>query len=299
MDRNRMEIHMTARALPTLFLLAALALPAAAPAAEPKLGWADAAELSYVATGGNAEAETLGFRNLLTRTWTDARFSLEAAGLRADTTTKTFVVEGTFPDFRVIEVEDSKVTAENYLLRARYEHDFAGAWYGFGGAGWERNKFAGFDNRTSVVGGAGRTWFADGDDKLRTDLGLSYTREESTFRVRSGTRLAEVSDEWLGARFTADYAKRLTATTTLTNLLLVDQNLDDTEDLRADMTTAVAVKMSENLALKASLQLLFDNQPGLIGVTVPGAPGSGGSGRVVFERDELDHMLSVSLVVNL
>lgn len=291
---------MTGRALPTALLLAALAGPTALHADEPKLGWADSAELTYVSTGGNSEAETLGFRNLLTHTWADARFSLEAAGLRAETTTKTFAVEGTFPTFRVIEIEDSNVTAENYLLRARYEHDFAGAWYWFGGAGWERNQFAGFDSRTSIVGGAGRTWFAAGDDKWRTDLGLTYTREESTFRVRRGTRLVEVSDESLGARFTSDYAKRLTPTTLFTNLLLVDENLDDSEDLRADMTTAIAVKMSERpaLALKASLQLLFDNQPGLIGVTVPGAPGSGGGGLVQFERDELDHVLSVALVVS-
>lgn len=291
---------MTGRILATSLLVTALALPAALRAEEPKLGWADTAELTYVATGGNAEAETLGFRNLLTRTWADARFSLEAAGLRAETTTQTFVVEGAFPDFRVREVEDSNVTAENYLLRARYEHDFAGAWYWFGGAGWERNQFAGFDSRTSIVGGAGRTWFAKDDDKWRTDLGLTYTREESTFRVRRGPRLVRESEESAGARFTSDYAKRLTPTTLFTNLLLVDENLDDSEDLRADMTTAIAVKMSERpaLALKASLQLLFDNQPGLIGVTVPGAPGSGGDGRFVFERDDLDHVLSVALVVS-
>ena len=54
---------------------------------EKKLGWGDSAEVSFVTTNGNAEANTLGLRNVLTRTWDDALFSFEAAALRATTGT--------------------------------------------------------------------------------------------------------------------------------------------------------------------------------------------------------------------
>lgn len=283
---------------PIVCLLGAAALAAPAAAEEPKLGWADAAELTFVATDGNAEAQTLGFRNLLTHTAPRARFSLEAAGLRAETTTTTFRVEGTAPDFRVVEDSQSNVTSESYLLRGRYEYDLSERWYGFGGAGWERNQFAGFDSRQSVVAGLGRTWFASDEAKLRTDLGATYTREESTLRIRRGTREVRLESESLGARFSSDFLRKITPSTTYTNVLFIDQNLDDSDDLRADMTNALAVAINKTLALKVSLQLLFDNQPGLIGIVVPGEPGSGGDGRIVIERDDLDSVLSVALVMN-
>lgn len=283
---------------PIACLLGMSALVAPVSAEEPKLGWADAAELTFVATDGNAEAQTLGFRNLLTHTAPRARFSLEAAGLRAETTTTTFRVEGTAPDFRVVEDSQSNVTSESYLLRGRYEYDLSERWYGFGGAGWERNQFAGFDSRYSVVAGLGRTWFATDESKLRTDLGATYTREESTLRIRRGTREVRLESESLGARFSSDFLQKITPSTTYTNVLFIDQNLDDSDDLRADMTNALAVAINKTLALKASLQLLYDNQPGLIGIVVPGEPGSGGDGRIVIERDDLDSVLSVALVVN-
>lgn len=283
---------------PIVGLLGAAVLAAPASTQETRLGWADTAELTFVATDGNAEAQTLGFRNRLTHTAPRARFSLEAAGLRAETTTTTFRAEGTAPDFRIVEDRQAEVTSESYLLRGRYEYDFTERWYGFGGAGWERNQFAGFDNRYSVVAGGGRTWFATDETKLRTDLGATYTREESTLRIRRGTREVRLVDESLGARFSLDFLRRLTPSTTYTNVTYLDQNLDDTDDLRADMTQALAVSINETLALKVSLQLLYDNQPGLIGIVVPGEPGSGGSGRIVIERDELDSVLSVALVVN-
>ena len=49
----------------------------AAWAEEPKIGWSDQAELSYVLTAGNSESTTLGFKNELKRTWEAATFSFK------------------------------------------------------------------------------------------------------------------------------------------------------------------------------------------------------------------------------
>jgi len=80
---------------------------------------------------------------------------------------------------------------------------------------------------------------------------------------------------------------------------LIDGNLDETSDYRADFTNYVAVAMSGRLALKASLQLLYDNEPSLgslqlftsDGVLFPGT-------FVVAPVDDLDSIFTVSLVMN-
>ena len=73
-------------------LLLAQAIPAAAQEPAPpekKLGWHDKAELALVVTAGNSETSTFGFRNLLSRTWTDAELKFEVSGLRTETATFT------------------------------------------------------------------------------------------------------------------------------------------------------------------------------------------------------------------
>src|SRR5262245_26825110 len=65
-------------------------LPLLAVAAdEPKLGWSDAGELGYVSTSGNAEVSTLGLKNTLKYTWTNALFQFNVAGVRSKTNVVT------------------------------------------------------------------------------------------------------------------------------------------------------------------------------------------------------------------
>ena len=75
------------------------------------------------------------------------------------------------------------------------------------------------------------------------------------------------------------------------SLLVVDENLNDTEDLRADWTNSLTVAMSERLALKTSLQVLFDNQPSLTAVPL-------GDSEVLTPLDKVDSIFTVALVVN-
>ena len=58
--------------------------------------------------------------------------------------------------------------------------------------------------------------------------------------------------------------RKLTGNTTLTNVTIADENLNETADFRLDSLTALAVAMNARLALKVSLQFLFDNQPSFI-----------------------------------
>ena len=256
---------------------------------EKKVGWFDEAELSLVATDGNAEAETLGFTNTLRRVWEDAEFSLKASGLRAESTTRTLraVLEpsGTV---RVFDESNTDLTAEHYSLSGRYRRQISERFFWFAGLGWERNEFAGFDPRISAEGGVGHQWFKTEKASFRTDYAVTYTHQEDV--VPTPGR----SEDFAGVRFAWDYRRQLTPSTEYTNTLQVDENLDDTSDLRADLNQAIAVAINKKLALKVSLQLLFDNQPAVEAVPIEPAL----EDVVLVELEELDSTLKVALVVH-
>ena len=62
---------------------------------EPKLGWSDQADLSYVLTAGNSESTTLGLKNELKRTWEKSLFTFKVAAIRAESTTFVRTAIGT------------------------------------------------------------------------------------------------------------------------------------------------------------------------------------------------------------
>ena len=96
------------------------------------------------------------------------------------------------------------------------------------------------------------------------------------------------------------FERKLGATTTYGNDLVVDENLDDTSDLRANLVNSVAVSMSRRLALKVSLQALYDHRPAFKEIPLLDAPPPGGVtiGTVLDRLDTLDTIVTASLVVD-
>ncbi len=271
--------------------LVALARPGQAQE-ERELGWFDKAELTFVLTAGNAEASTLGLKNTLERIWERSRLRFEGGAIRTESSIKTRTATGpAVDDFQIVEDERSDVTAESYFLRGRYDRDITPRFFLFGGAGWDRNTFAGIDNRYSVVAGAGNNWIDTDRARFRTDYGLTYTIQDDVVEDPSA------ADKFAGWRVSYDYRRLLTATTEFLSGLIVDGNLDDTGDVRGDLTNSIAVSISQLLALKTSLQLLYDNQPSLVAVPLEFPAGSPTGETVFVELDELDSIFTVALVV--
>lgn len=275
-----------------LFVAASFCFTPGLFAADVQLGHADKAELSFVSVDGNAKSSSFSLRNTYTYTWQQAVFKLEAGALRAETS--SFNRQGRLlPDgtIEVVDNETSELTAENYFLRGRYDVNLNPNFYYFVGAGWEKNEFAGIANRYGAVGGLGRIWSASDTFKFKTDLGLTYTSEEAV-------TVAD-KNEFLGLRAGYDLTRVLTKTTTWTSVLFLDGNFDDTSDYRADWSNGLAVAMTERLQLKATLQLLYDHQPGFVLVPVVAGPAGLSFPPTVLARlDELDSIFSVALVVN-
>ncbi|MEZ4416218.1 MAG: DUF481 domain-containing protein [Gemmatimonadota bacterium] len=275
------------RSTPGLMVVAILALGTGSAAAQDDrpVGWTDQAELTFVMTAGNASSSTFGLKNALTHYWPTSSFQLSAGGVRTESGLTTRTATGSQQSFQIQETTDKELTAENYFVRSRYDHKLDGA-YLFGGAGWDRNTFAGIQNRYGFVSGAGKAWVDSEERRFKTDLGVTYTIQDDVVADPS------VEDSFLGLRASYDAFRKLTETTAFASVLTMDENLNETSDLRADWVNSLTVAMSQRLALKTSLQLLFDNQPALVSV-----PLSAG-GTVLAPLGKTDSVFTVAIVAN-
>ncbi|MDX1449974.1 MAG: DUF481 domain-containing protein, partial [Acidimicrobiia bacterium] len=192
-------------------------------------------------------------------------------------------------NFTVSETKTTDITAENYFARGRFDVTMSGDAYWFGGTGWTRNTFAGIENRVNFVSGLGNQWSDTDETKFRTDVGATYTIQDN---VAAGP-----TDRFAGLQFSAELEQVLTASTTYESKLVLDENLKNTDDLRGDFVNSLSVAMSERLALKTSLQILFDNQPSF--VDVPLFTGGVDTGNTVpAELKKVDSVFTVALVIN-
>lgn len=251
--------------------------------------WRDVAEFSYVATAGNSEVSTLGLKNTLARAWDKSSFEVKAGAVRGETTTRTRAV---VPGPVIQESSATELTAENYFFNGRYDRKITDRSFWYAGAGWDRNRPAGIQNRYSGAGGVGNIWIDKDRVKFRTDYALSYTRQENVVEVPGA------DESFLGLRVSGKYLHKLGANTTYGNDLIVDGNLDETSDYRADMTNWVTVNMSGRLALKVSLQWLYDHEPSFESIADPGdlLPPSGPTASA--QLDDLDSIFTASLVAS-
>ena len=250
--------------------------PAEPPPPPPPI--ANSTELSVVVVSGNAESTSYGFRDKFVATWwPKSSLEITASAVRVETTTKKVD-----PDTGDVD-EETNTTASNKMILGRYNYKVTDHFFWFAGAGWDRNRPSGIDSRYTAFGGVGNIWVDREDLKFRTDYAASWTKEEDTLDNPN------VDDSYIGVRLSDALLWKLGANTVFTNDTIVNENLDETSDLRVDMTNALAVNMSKHLALKVSLQWLYDHEPAALSIS---------SGEVLVEADNLDSIFTASLVVN-
>ena len=246
------------------------------------------ADLSYVLTSGNSTANSLGFKGDITHRWAKHSISFAAGGLRASSSPDAGYAVGTPGDFEIV-IPEAGLTAEAYYGRGRYDYKLSDRLYYTAGAGWERNRFAGLDNRWLVDTGIGYIFLNNERTSFRGAVGVTYTSEDYTIDDgRDGS--------FFGARAGWDFSQKLFANATLTHTLVLDENLEETEDLRVDSQLGLHVAMSSRLGLKVNWRLLWDNQPAIAEYPLfpPGGPYTGET--VLAPYKETDQGFSVSLV---
>ena len=254
--------------------------------------WDNATELGFVSTGGNASSNTFGLKASLTGSGDPNEFKIVVGGVRAESERTTRTATGDPTSFVVTSETVTELTAESYFAKGRYDREL-GVGFAFGGAGWERNTFAGIQNRFSLVGGVGRTWIESDAGYFKTDIGGTYTIEKAV-EPEPG------ADEGFGGlRVTLDAKRSLTATTDVESTFIADENLEERGDFRADWTNSVTVAISEGLALKTSLQLLYDSAPAFIRVPLVDGTGTPTGQNVRTPGEKLANVLTLTLVIRL
>jgi len=258
--------------------------------APPPPGWYSAGGLSFVMASGNSGASTLGAKAEVKRLWPRATFILAGSAVRADASDPSRRAIGSPTDFRV-EAGPRVAKAAKYDARAAFDRRVTDRLAWQVGAEFERDRFSGLKGRT--LGLAGLTYLLANRKDFTLKSGLAATLAHQTEVVDDpATR-----DTFAGLRLSAD-AERKLANTTYVGGLAVDENLEDTADLRARFANALAVAMSRRLALQVGLLLVYDHQPSLVEVPLYDAAGVPTRVTVAARAATLDTTLTVSLVVS-
>jgi putative salt-induced outer membrane protein YdiY len=253
--------------------------------------WAFTAEVTAVWTAGNAESNALGAALKITRTSERSDVKIEAGAIRAQSTKTSRTAVGTPSSFTLQETSVSEKTAEAFFARGRYDYRFSSKVFAFGGADWLRNQFAGIDSRLLIAAGLGATIIESEQVTLKADASGTYTFQEDVVANPFG------KTNFPGVRAGYDFKAQVTSTTELTSVAVADLNLDNTDDVRIDVTNAAQVAISSRLAFKPSLQLLWRNTPSLTEVDLFDSGGAA-QGTVTVPLQKLDSLFKVALVVN-
>ena len=246
------------------------------------------ADLSYVLTSGNSSTSSLGFKGDITRRFTRHAIGFAAGGIRTSSSTDTRVAVGTPDDFEV-RIPDAEPTAAAYYARGRYDYKLSERLFYTAGAGWERNRFSGIENRWVVDTGLGYVFLNSARTSFRGAAGITYTSED--FTVDDGG-----DGSFIGGRVGWDFRHKLFETTTFTHSFIFDQSFEDGSDSRFDAQFGVHVAMNTKLGLKVNWRILYDNQPAFAELPLF-TPGGAPTGLTVLAPyKKTDQGLSVSLV---
>ncbi len=261
---------------------------------EKKVGWFDTAELGFVATSGNSNTTTLGFKNLTKRAWDAAEWTLELGTVYSRSRAgDRFGVgapgEGNF----AVKDPPQKTDAERLYGKTGYGQKINPHVFWEATAGAERNRPAGIEHSYTLGGGLGNIWVDSERVRFRTAYTVTYTNEHFVAGERQ---------DFPGFRLSYTYQNKLTSTTTFDSEIAFDDSFDDLDDHRTDWYNAVRVSMTEQIALKAGLRLLYRNIPPLEEITIYDAdPNQGAAnavGTALVEKENLDTNFTTSLVID-
>ena len=227
MNRKQLMASLLLAAGSTLYAAAALA----ADAPPPEGVWLGKGQLGYVGTQGNTDSKSFNAALDMAEfsgAWKHAAHVGALYGSQGQVTSANRWDAGWQSDFKVSD-------------RA----------FAFGALRYLNDKFGGFQYQGSATAGLGYK-FVDGDAlKLAGQVGAGYrsARPQHLARATNGAVVGRTFDPTQGnAIITAglDYWQALTATTTLTDKLMVESGKDNTLITNA---LALTVKMSDKLAL--------------------------------------------------
>jgi putative salt-induced outer membrane protein YdiY len=275
-------------------LLALIAVrPAVLAGQEKKNGlfhpWAATAEVSYVVTGGNTATSALSLGTSFSRKWTNDTLLFKGYILKSNATTTTRTAQGTEDDFSVIEDRVTRQVAENYVLGGQYDRRISKRLAGQAGLSWDRNRFAGVDDRVIATTGFGYGWIEDPRTHVKTSAGLTYTVRQY---------VGQDTESFAGFRLTVSGDQKILDSSAFATVFVFDDSLNQTSDWRFDWANSVTASISKSLALKVILRTLYANVPALQNLPLIDPAGDPTGLFVPYPLKKLDTFLTTSLVIN-
>jgi putative salt-induced outer membrane protein YdiY len=280
-----------------------------------KRSWSNTTDLSFVLTDGNSQTESFGFTSDFRQKWKQSAVLLKLQATLKNTDDDPFLqvdpgltfLPGESPTDPPTTLVDpgSEPDVEKYFAETRFERSISGQDVkrfkrGFKwnvGATWDRDVDAGILSRTVLFSGVGHDWWDRDDFKFNTAYSLSYTQRDEE------NPDPDKDQEFAGFRFSWDYLNQWGKATTFENDWFFNVSLSDLNDWSSNMVTSLDVAMTEKLALKISLQWLFNNEPALEDVDIVGfvilvdPDGVPGSGDEFFETVGEDDPDAFEIVV--
>jgi putative salt-induced outer membrane protein YdiY len=251
--------------------------------------WAGTAEVSYVVTGGNTASSALSLGTAFSRKWTNDTLLFKSYILTSNATTTTRTAQGTEDDFDILEETITRKVAENYLLAGQYDRRISKKLSGQVGLSWDRNRFAGVDDRVIATTGLGYAWIERARTQIKTAAGLTYTIRQY------------VGEDWssfAGFRFSLLGEQKILENSSLVTQFIFDENLQEMRDWRFDWVNSVSAAISKWLALKISLRTLYANVPALQNLPLIDDIGDPTGLFVPYPLKKLDTFLTTSIVIN-
>jgi putative salt-induced outer membrane protein len=233
-----------------LVLLIFLVLGSDAFALEKK--WSDAGEISFVDTGGNSNLTTLSAKNLV-----KYRFSEK--------------VEGSWKIGALYGTSDNVTNSENYMTELRADYLFTNQLYAALIAGWLKNTFAGIDARYYVGPSVGYKFLTGPRHSLKSEASLNYTREEYTDNTHG---------EYLSGKVFALYEYSFSDKNKFSQSVEYIYDFSNAANYNMNSVTAIISALSDNLSLKSSYEVKYDNEP------------------VPSTLDKTDTILGLTLLIN-
>jgi putative salt-induced outer membrane protein YdiY len=292
MDMGRTgKCHVKAAALG---LLAVLAIrPGLVRGEENKKGllgpWKATAELSFVVTGGNTATSAFSLGTSFTRKWMNDSLLFKSYILKSNSTTTTRTARGTETDFDIIEEKIKRLVAEKYLVAGQYDRRISKNLSGQVGLSWDRNRFAGVDDRVMFTTGFGYAWVDKARTQVRTSAAMTYT-----LRQYVGQDMASFA----GLRFSVLADQKILDNSSVSTQFVYDGNLKRMNDWRFDWTNSVTASISKSLALKMSLRMFYTNVPALQSLALFDLGGLPTDLFVQVPLKKLDTFLTTSIVIN-
>ena len=195
--------------------------------------WEDAAELSYVQTGGNTDVLTFSVKNELKYSFSQKWIGSWKLGILYGET-------------------DGVNNAERYSTDLRTDYTASDTLYYYALGGYLKDKFSGIDKRLYLGPGAGYKILTGDRHFLSTEAGLDYAQETYT---------DDTDNTFLEGRLLGKYEYVFNPKTKFTQSAEYLHNFDEADKFRINTVSALTTQLTDMFSLKASYEMNYQNEP--------------------------------------